>query len=94
MYTFYQQKYMVFANGVKIEKNKAELINKFSGEQSQDRAYINKFFTLLHSDRHLMKLATKHRTREIFLEDLRKSKRCATIKGRLTRFFDSTIYIT
>lgn len=64
-----------------MEKVKADILKTISGDHSQDRAYVNRFFSLVYSDRHLMKLATKHQYREKFLQELRISKRCANIKG-------------
>lgn len=77
---------MIFANGVKLDKYKTEQLKKISGDQNHDRAYVNKFFAMIYSDRYMNKLTEQLLTREKILERLRESKRCAVLKGTLQLF--------
>lgn len=64
-----------------MEKANFDFLKNISGNPESDRQYINKFFSFVYSEKYLMSLASKVQSRELVLQKLRESKRCASMKG-------------
>lgn len=71
-----------YPNGVKILKEKVDLLDTISDVPKSDREYINRAFSVVFSDSYINKLIKKGFNRASILEQLRGKKRYATIKGK------------
>lgn len=71
----------VFPNGVNVSAMKLELLNDLARDSRYDREYINKAFTVMFSEKYLLKYIRSGMTRKDLLEKLRQKKRYNTIKA-------------
>lgn len=65
-----------------------KVLNAISSDTDSDRQYVNKFFVVIFAEKYLQKLIMKGMDREKVLNELRSTKRYATMQGNnFVKFF-------
>lgn len=71
----------MYPNGIKIPISSIKFLNDLPDDPHYDREYINKFYTIVFSEKYLMKKLRSGKNRTEMLQILRGTKRYATMKG-------------
>lgn len=74
-----------YPNGVKILKEKIDMLDFIPDGPTNDREYVNKSFSVVFTDSYINKLIKNGMVRGKILDHLREKKRYATIKGKISK---------